>query len=323
MKRAIYYILLVFVLAACEREIPYTGEYEDPKLVMEVGLEGGSNRIYGSVTQSVFFLDASYNKQDRWLTDVTLTVQRDGGEKRTYTQWDTACIMQNYSFSIRLDEPLHAGEEVRVWVSHPDFQTAEGADKVVTPPAVTCEECVWDSVRKECRIQLKFDEDLACDGILGIQGEFRFWIASETATGYEYTSHWITSFDRCFAVLGNSYSTNYGFNSEYYDLYCRPEDVKGRVVEIVLPAETAGSLKVKKVYEATVEITNYSDAAYRYRQSLMDYFGVRGAEDMDLGSYFAAMFGVEETVQIYNNVANGLGVVYSKASKQFTKVFNE
>ena len=112
-------------------------------------------------------------------------------------------------------------------------------------------------------------------------------------------------------------------NSNYYDLFCRPEDVKGRVVEFVIPVDASSSYKVTKVMDATCYVTNYSDAAYRYRQSLMDYFGVRGAEDMDLGSYFAAMFGVEETVQIYNNVESGLGVVYSKASKQFTKVFNE
>lgn len=323
MKRYIYYILLVFVLAACEREIPYTGEYQDPKLVMEVALEDGNTWIYGSVTCSDFFLDASYDKSDRWLTDVTLTVQRDGGQKKTYTQGNSAFKMQGYSFRVQLDEPLRAGEEVRVWASHPEFPTAEGADRVVTKPSVSCEECVWDSIRNECRIKLKFGEDLACDGIISVQGEFRYWKVPEGATGYESVSRWITSFDKCFAVLNNTYSTTYGFNSNHYDLFCRPEDVKGRVVEFVIPVDASSSYKVTKVMDATCYVTNYSDAAYRYRQSLLDYFGFRGTDDTDLGAMFADMFGIEETVQIYNNVENGFGIVYSEAVKQFTKVFNE
>ena len=65
MKRLLYILPLLFAaLVSCEREIPYNGEYEDPKLVIQTSLCAGEDNFICYVNRSYFFLEQT-NPNDK------------------------------------------------------------------------------------------------------------------------------------------------------------------------------------------------------------------------------------------------------------------
>ena len=323
MKRILSILLCLPLLMACEHEIRYTGEYEQHKLVLEVPLEEGAMAIDGAVTRTSFFLDYPSRESDRWLTDVTMSVQRGDGEVTTYT--DSTLHLYEEAFHIDLDEPLRVGERIRICASHPTYGSAEGEDVVVETPQFTCESCEWDAALKQCVVRLRFSESLDPNGIIGISGVFNY-LAEAEGNQRVMTYRLVTSTDNCFAPLNNAFSVDAGFNSKY-DLFCNAEDVRGRVVELAMPAVMYVSAKppyeVTAAEDITLWVTNYSKDAYLYRCSLYAYFGIRGEDDTSIGAFFADLIGLEETVQIYSNVKGGLGIVEAYSTQIYQKDFNE
>lgn len=305
MKRYIRYILFALLpfFAACEHEIAYNGEYQDPKLVLDVTLHEGDTTISGSITHSEFFLNASYYPENRWLTGVTLSVQRDNGDVTSYT--DSGMRLQDQTFSIPLTTPLQVGEQVRIIASHPDYPTAEGRDTIVAKPQVTISKCVLDSVKSKCYITLCFGNNLSEESLLGISGELWY----RTKTDMMRYSTVINSNDQRFAVLGNLFTTDNGFSTRY-SLFCLASDMQGKEVELEMPI----SQHEINVSYLSMHITHYSTHAYQYRKSLYAYLGLNGVDEMDLGALISDMFGLEEAVQIYSNIENGIGIVNACSS---------
>ena len=171
MKRTIYIVFLILVvLTSCERQITYNGVVTDPKLVIQAEMHAGAKEIVCSVSRSAFFLDQP--KSYVWIPSkgLILLVERENGEKVTMD--DNQLNGSNDRFFVRLATPLEAGERVYIQASHPDYPTAFGADTIVPMPEFTITECVWDSVRKSCRVRLRFGDNTDFHGIMGIKGLF-------------------------------------------------------------------------------------------------------------------------------------------------------
>lgn len=313
MKR---YIPILFILASaltsCEREIVYDGAYEDPKLVLQTVLQEGSTVLDGAVSRSSFFLTDDM-PQDRWLDGVTITVQRDDLAPVTYS--DTALHMKQGTFRINLTTPLRAGEQIQVSASHPDYTTAQGTDVVVPAPQVTIDACVWDSAAMECRVKLRFADHLNHRGVMGVQGVLNYTMYYAKDDSVDYTDSHLISNNAIFAGQGNSFSTDYGFHS-YVELFFSAEDAQGKVVELTMPASDPyfyeGNMSVRLV-NMGMAVTSYSEHAYLYRQSLYAYLGLTGSDDFDIGAVATGLFGMEETVQVYTNITDGLGIVEARS----------
>lgn len=122
MKKHIFiaFTLLSMLLTACENEIEYRGEEQDPLLVLNCIAEAGSS-AYVRVSHSIFFLGKT-EQVDMSLKDAVVTIEvGDKTEKLTYdAEWDA------YVGSIILNE----GDQVKVTATHHQYGTVTAEDVV-------------------------------------------------------------------------------------------------------------------------------------------------------------------------------------------------
>ena len=328
MKRAIYIIWVwMAVLTACEREIPYNGEYQDPKLVIQTELEEGWKTVDCIVTRSAFFLDRPTGGPIWYPSQgVVFTVERENGE--TISVSDSVLTTNNHVFHVPLATPLQAGETVTVRASHPDYPEAYGSDGVVPMPEVEMVSCVWDSAYDRCRVRLKFGENAAFDGVMGVKAMMDYQMSysmKNGETGYvPYFSNYIVSTDVAFMGMDNANSSEEGFNS-FSELFFRSADVRNKEVEFFVQAtyHSRPPSQIAEPLEAYISIISHSSDSYLYWRSIYKYFGASGNSDYDFGSMFSGMIGVEEEVQIYSNVHNGYGAIVGTSTKAITFTFKD
>ena len=321
----LYFVFSVLLLASCEREIPYTGEMTDPRLVFQARLAENDTEIQCTASRSAFFLDNSW-PQDRLLSGFTFSVRRGEGEEQTFAASDLKS--EDNIYFIPQSEPLHASEVVRISVSHPDFPTATACDTVVASPQMQVASCTQDKKAGVYRVRLRFGANEGFAGMIGLQAALEYtvqqtWGEDDTYT-YERTETHFATNDPVFAGLGNPYSTEEGFNSDA-ELFCRMSDIRNREVEILISAnEDSNSPSTTIIPERLVVYARaHSTCSYLYWKSAYAYFGIYGNEDIDLASLMSSVFGVEEGVQLYNNVENGYGVVCATSYSISELIFEE
>ena len=328
MKRAIYIVLAwMAVLTACEREIPYKGEYQDPKLVIQTELSEGGKTVNCGVTRSAFFLDQPFGEPIWYPSQgVVLTVERENGEKISMS--DTVLTPNNHVFHVPLATPLQAGETVTVRASHPDYPEVYGSDRVVPRPDVGMVSCVWDSAYDRCRVRLKFGENADFDGVIGVKATLDYNMVTTMRNGeirdIPYYSSYIVSTDIAFMGLDNANSSEEGFNS-FSELFIKSTDVRNKEVEFYIQATNRSTppSAIADPQEVRMSIISHSSDSYLYWRSIYNYFGAMGTSDYDFSSMVSDMFGVEEVVQIYSNVHDGYGAVLGTSKKSITFTFKD
>lgn len=322
MKRTIYIVFVILVvLTSCERQITYNGEVTEPKLVIQTEMQAGRKEINCSVSHSAFFLDQP--KSHLWIPSkgLILMVERENGE--TVTMVDTFLHKPNDRFLVRLATPLQAGERVFIQASHPDYPTAFAADTIVPMPEFTISECVWDSVKKVCRVSLRFGDNADFHGILGIKGLFVYKEKRQGNQNYgEYRSKRIVSMDNIFLGLGNSFSSEEGYNT-FGELFCMADNARNKEVKVALPPTVHVIGGRVKFQPDSVQITvlAHSTVSYLFKKSLYSYFDATGVDEANVGEFFSDIIGTEEVVQLYSNVENGYGVVAGTTQKMQKIIF--
>ncbi len=320
MKRTITILLcLLAVLTACEREIPYKGEYQDPKLVIQSQMAANDSVLYCTVSRSAFFLETG--KKAYELTEgVTLTVTRENGE--TISVPDTSIIDPAVRYyRIPLATPLQVGEVVRLQASHPSYPTAFGQDSIVPMPDYTITSCVWDSTEATCRVKIQMGDNADIHGVMAVRGALTYswnvdhYLTDETYV-YSSTSKNIRSKDNIFASLGNAFSSEYGYNAKE-EMYIKADEARNREISLEFPLYSNYYTPVSM----EIQLIALSEDAYLYRRALYNYFGAYGTTDMDLGSELSSMFGIEEPVQLYTNIENGYGIVAGRSPNIQTYYF--
>lgn len=306
-------------MTACEREIPYKGEYQDPKLVIQSQMAANDSIIYCTISRSAFFLETG--KKAYELTEgVTLTVSRENGE--TISVPDTSIIDPSMRYYwVPLATPLQAGEVVRLQASHPSYPTAFGQDTIVPMPDFTITSCVWDSIDVVCRVQIHISDNADIHGVMAVRGALTYsWTVDHYLTDESYvyssTSKNIQSKDNIFASLGNAFSSEYGYNAKE-EMYIKADEARNRDITLEFPLYS--NYYTPKSME--IQLIALSEDAYLYRRALYNYFGAYGTTDMDLGSELSSMFGIEESVQLYTNIENGFGIVAGQSPNKQTYYF--
>lgn len=112
--------LLAVLLTACENEIDYRGDEQDPLLVLNCMAEAGST-AYVTVSHSIFFLGKT-EQVDMSLKDAVVTFEVNGkAEKLAYDdEWGVYAD----------DRVLNEGDRVKVTASHPRYGTVTAEDVV-------------------------------------------------------------------------------------------------------------------------------------------------------------------------------------------------
>lgn len=338
MKRCLSYILfLLLLLTACEHKIPYDGEYQDAKLVVQAIACAGEDSLTCFVGRSYFFLD-SRPATPEVLEGLTFSLVGTSGEYAIVR--DSAVERLHY---LKLARKVQAGDTLRLSVTHPQFGTAE-AEEILMPdfePKVlsyTVEPNTEYSGINKHTMTLQLPDYPFRETVVGIAGRLYF-TATRIQPVYDMSTtpasviRWDTivtkreqstvmSFDPVFANMGNLYAKQNGYYPgeqskgfllmpTYYPM--------GKQVQIYmlgyadLDYNNGGSLHYQ-TDSLVLTFETKSEAYYLYQSSMLAYLGLNSGygDDVDLGAVFSDMIGTEEEAPIYNNVENGFGVFISK-----------
>lgn len=318
----IYILPLLFVLSSCERLIEYKGEVTEPKLVLQAELGEGDTIVKAFVSRSRFFLDDQYGADYR-LTDASVEMQR--GEQawqkmEVYTIKEKDWIKERY-YAIHLDSALQAGETIRVRASHPKYDTITAEQTLVHRP--WCQALDYNGQPQtllrnndlhSVELSLILQNYPFEDAILGVSVQCAYrmtFVYRSRKNSMKGTTTFLQSYDPLFAGLyGVSASGQMAFSSRY-ELFMGHDYVNGYHLNLEIPFSTYSSdaeILDFTIDSLAVSFNAHSNDSYLYRRSMYlsnkDYNG----GDLDLGAEMSDMFGSEEDVQVYSNIANGYGI---------------
>lgn len=327
MKRAFLYIVtLLFVLSSCERPIEYDGEITEPKLVLQAEVSEGDTIVKAYVSRSRFFLnDSSYfTFTDYRMPSATVEIQRGG---QAWQKMHTRTIMNkgrqvDQYFTISLDSALRAGETIRIRASHQNYDTITAEQTIVHKP--WCQ--VWDfngQANTLLRVKNLSYVELPLllqnypyeDAILGVSVSCALDIRYKSGSRMDHhreTVTYIRSYDQ---LIANSDNTTAGQTSigSRYELFFHPGYSNAYFLNLEIPYSNMSYLPNVEILDVTIDsmtvsFNAHSDASYLYRRSMYKARNDYNDSDFDLGAEMSDIFGQEEDVQIYSNVANGYGI---------------
>lgn len=334
MKRYIPYIILFAWLpfmVACEREIPYTGEYQDPKLVIEAQVCAGEDTLTCYITRSYFFLDQKPVKPEV-IEGVSLNIEGTSG---TYTIIRDSIV--GCAHHIRLSRPVLAGDTITVSATHPQFGTAYAREYLLPDYSPEVVSVVWerDSLTTNMLlVHLKMPDTYHSNKVITM-GSTLYITQTSIIPRYD-TAHivqrmdtivnhrsWspLSSKDEIFADEGNRYSNHWEMYFGEPTLLFRAEKAKGKDVNFTLLISLRydwsgmdGAYSTYCIDSCKMTFMAASDTYDLYQASMKAYWNINEMEEkeFDLGVLVSDMIGIEEPAAIYSNVENGYGIVMSK-----------
>ena len=338
MCRKIYIFLFALCLIACEREIPYNGEYQNAKMVIHAVVNSGEDSLTCYIGRSYFFLDTK-PRNPEVLDSLAITLNGTSGNYAIIR--DSVAGTEHH---LRLARPIEAGDTLRLQVTHPTFGTAT-AQEVLPPdfiPQVV--ETVWekgtDPRDNNYRIRLRLPDYPLDDKIVQMKGttyltsttirpifdKDRVFVRWDTlVTPREATLMFTT--DEMFALYNRYSQERRGYSS--LALSFATDYPSGKEFELTF---TLGASYEKwwgeepyRYYQTytldscymTFDLT--SNAYDLYYNSMVAYMGLNEStqREFDLGQIFTEMLGQEEPMPVYCNIENGFGIL---ASKTRTKI---
>ena len=321
MKRILFYILgLLILCTSCEREIKYTGEIANPKLVLQAEVGEGDTVIKAYVSRSRFFLnDPVYYGNTDYTMPEALTEMKRGEQEWKVMSWSA----EKKAFVIELDSALQAGENIQLRASHPKYESITASQTVVRKP--WCQ--VWEfngmkgtlwrnKFRKQIEVELLLQNYYPIDGsvLLGVSAECKYtvtYLNGKRTDKASATTTRIISSDELFASVDNPYNASDGFNSRF-ELFFAPGYQNATFLTIEIPydyyAPQGGEEQDVTISELNIRFNAHNRDSYLYRHSMYKMFGEDTSDEYDLGAAMEDMMGTEENVQIYSNIEGGYGI---------------
>ncbi len=346
MKRLLYILPFLFAaLVSCEREIPYNGEYQDPKLVIHAALNAEADTIICNIDRSYFFLEQTNpNNKEETIKNPTIEVQS--------AQNKSLQIVSRYQkgneHKIYLSHPLQANDTIRLIVTHPKYGTAVAEDVVMPKLKVTLKSSVWEPKKKQCRFVFDLPDSYPMPQTkICLQGE-AFTSQIRIITQYDKDGI-ITSCDTSvqdmryvmirskntiFAGQENKFDTETGCFGGTAKLMLNADKLPAKEVEIILAlnylsydttmVNEYSTGKKRITYSTyTIDACNFTFSAQSptctlYMNSMAAYWGVDEDyyDEMDLGAMLSGMIGMEEPVAVYSNVEGGYGILFSNTQNR-------
>lgn len=331
MKRYIYILIGILTLAACEREIPYNGEYQDPKLVIQSCMCTGQDTITCFVNRSYFFLDNKPSKPVT-LNGVTLDLWTSSGKATVLED-----KVSDNIHKLVLSQPLRAGDTVRLSAMHPDFGTAT-AEEILMPAFVPeVKSCVVDTAGKQLYLTLEMP-DYAFPQALVYINAYTYYTRIKIYPVYN-SDHTILRWDTILAhpqttilwskdnifALEDNTRTEKGYtgtSGPKYPLLLRANYPLGKQIEfyetlidnIGTRTYPNGGTHTVHLDSIVLHMEIHGETYQMYHKSMDAYTGTKKEQstEMDIGAELSEMIGVEESVAIYGNVQNGFGILTSK-----------
>lgn len=339
MKRLLYILPFLFAaLVSCEREIPYNGEYEDPKLVIQTSLCAGTDNFTCYVDRSYFFLEQTNpNDKEETIKNPIFDIQSALNKSLKIV----SRVQNGNKHTISLSHPLQANDTIRLIVSHPRYGTAVAEEILMPAFEATLKTSVWEPKKKQCRFVFDFptqyerpDLVLYMKSILHLTyrsvriEERNDSILSCDTTDHKTKIEGLASANKVFDTERNKLNEH----SQMYDgkvLYFNNEYLSEKSVEVfVKPIAYAYDTTYIRTYQDGRKITMYSTYMLDscvfdfeaqsptktiFNNSMAAYWGMNDDyyDEMDLGAILSDLIGIEEPVAVYSNVEGGYGIVSS------------
>ena len=338
MCRKIYIFLFALCLIACEREIPYNGEYQNAKMVIHAVVNSGEDSLTCYIGRSYFFLDTK-PRNPEVLDSLTITLNGTSGNYAIIRD-----SVAGIAHHLRLARPIEAGDTLRLQVTHPTFGTATAQEELPPDFIPQVVETVWEKGPEprdnNYRIRLRLPDYPLDDKIVQMKGttyltsttirpifdKDRVFVRWDTlVTPREATLMFTT--DEMFALYNRYSQERRGYSS--LALSFATDYPSGKEFELtftlVAPYEKWWGEEPYRYYQTytldscdmTFDLT--SDAYDLYYNSMVAYMGLNDSQqrEFDLGQIFTEMLGQEEPMPVYCNIENGFGIL---ASKTRTKI---
>jgi len=327
-------IFAILALTACEREIPYSGEYQDAGLVMQALMYSGSDTICCFVNRSYFFLDAKpANPQP--LTDLSFEISSSRTDMRIIH-----VVADGNKRLLKLSSHIQAGDTVQLTVSHPQFGTAE-ATEITMPPFVPDNLSVildtTDANSWWWHFNLQLPDYAFPQSVIGVYA-MEYYADSIIIAHYNKEDRsflrWDTIVSRhVFATCQSQDNIfaidNLSHEDTYYGLPQRPltfsadyPSAKQLTLSMHAPRIETLTNFVYPEYMIDRRLDSlhlcfevYGETYNQYLASMRKYFDTGGEkpEYTDVGSYVFTTIGMqEEPVPLYSNVTCGYGILISK-----------
>lgn len=330
MNRYTYILfLLMLCIAACENEIPYDGDYQDPKMVIHTVATAGEDSLTCYIGRSYFFLDTKPSIPEV-LDSLTISL--------TGTSGDYTIIRDSVAGTahhLRLSRPVEAGDTLHLQVTHPRFGIVKAQE--ITPPDFTPQivATTWEkstvSQDNKYRIRIRLPGYPLNDKIVQMRCITYFTTTSIRPIFDQDRNfvRWVTivtsranpvmfSADELFAGYNNYTQEMHGY---YYTTLNFPSDYpSGKEFELTItlnyPYDYWSGEEPYTYYQTytldscNMTFTLTSDAYDLYYASMLTYLGMNESsqEEFDIGVMLASMFGQEEQTPVYSNVVNGYGI---------------
>ena len=307
MKR-ICYLLMLIGLAACTKEVDFTGTQSDPMLVVN-GLQKVDRPVSLSVEKSTFFLD---EQPDCRVKDVHVDLYvngvfkeslqvRDSLEKEEYYIWtdEGEVLKERLRYAFNYCEGAYVpndGDVLRFEVSSSEFETATAEVTMPEAPNVIS----FDTVRVESgheyetkvRFALKLNDPAGMD--------YYNLCPKDGMTGFTSSDPVFTdlmSVDDIEDVFGDNDYYGYGQYNLFSDKFFDGSEYS---VSMEISIYTYDEFESPFYEPFTLEVTRLDANLYQYLRSYTAY------SNSDPDS-MVGMF--TEPVQVYSNVKNAIGVV--------------
>ena len=327
------------LLTACEHEIPYNGEYQDGKLLVEAFTCAGEDSLVCCIGRTYFILDDKPYKPEV-LDGLDISLEGASGAYDIIS--DSTDGRQHY---IRLSRPVKAGEELRLTVTHPQFGTATAKETPMpelVPESFTYERKTTTQGLDNHIVTVQLP-GYPLETVIGLSGTLYMtrtvirpqYDAEHTQTGWDtivtpiiYTGP-LFSYDPVFANMTNGYWEGRGYYASSRNgglLLMRSDYPAGKQIELYMSSvsdssfPSAGVSTTSSVDSLLLGFEMNSEAYNLYQESMEQYlsahrnYGRDGEEEQgneNWMSMFSSM-GIEETVSVFNNVENGYGAFISK-----------
>lgn len=312
MKR-ICFLLILFCLTACTKEVDFTGAQSDPLLVVN-GLQQVGQPAWLRVEKSTFFLD---NQPDCRVKDVTVDLYVNGLfkehlqvcdslEMQEYSVWteEGEVLKQRLKYAFNYCEGqyvLCAGDQLRFEVHSSEFEDTAVAETILpeAPTVISFDtvrvEMVGDHERK-VRFALILDDPVGAD--------YYNLYPQDGLTGFTSSDPVFTDLTAVEDIEGLFGDNEYYGRGLYNMFNDRFFDGSRYSLSMEIHVYDYGGWDKDFSEPFTLEVTRLDAHFYQYLKSYRVY-------SSNSVSSLIGMF--TEPVQVYSNVRNAIGVVGSQS----------
>lgn len=264
----IFYLSLILILAACEKEIPFDGELSEQKIVLNCYIGAGESEIFAEVSRTETVLS---DKPFTFVSNATVQLFSGSALVGTFTSLGAGKYKLTYN--------VEAGATYTLKCTDPLLGTVEATAQVPYPvPISSLMVEPGEGFESRFDVELEFTDGASDNDFY----QLLFYLDFDAVPG-------VWSFETNEEILRNT--NEIGDNTFFYTNECLFPDNAFNNETIALSMSVFGFLDTT----AKVQLIHISEEYYNYQKSLF-------TANQTSGNPFS------QPVQVFSNIEGGIGI---------------